>query len=272
MVLGTAGYMSPEQVRGNPADQRSDIFSFGAVLYEMLSGTRPFRGETTAELMSAILRDDPPELARRDTPPALVGVVRRCLEKRPEERFQSARDVAFALEAMSGARAGIGFSSSRQSRRPLLVGAAAVLGVVSLAALAAWLRACPSRAPGHALHPDHRRPRGEGRPGDRRRSCLLQRVAARGQVRPRPGRRPRRRRGADRDPVSGCAGRRRIPGRRGAARRGLAGAASAGLAARGMDGTRPGGRPSPGRRHPCHRRGMVTGRTKHRLHGGSADL
>ena len=93
--------------------------------------------------MSAILRDDPPELARRDIPAALVGVVRRCLEKRPEERFQSARDVAFALEAMSGARAGIGFSSSRQSRRPLLVGAAAVLGVVSLAALAAWLRPAP---------------------------------------------------------------------------------------------------------------------------------
>ncbi len=131
VVLGTAGYMSPEQVRGNPADHRSDIFSFGAVLYEMLSGTRPFRGETTAEVMTAILRDDPPELAKRDIPPGLVGVVRRCLEKRPEERFQSARDVAFALEAMSGASAEIGFGPRRPWRRPLLVGAAAVLSSAS---------------------------------------------------------------------------------------------------------------------------------------------
>ncbi len=103
VVLGTAGYMAPEQVRGLPADHRSDIFAFGCVLYEMLAGARAFYGETGAETMTAILRDDPPALplGPRKTPPALDRVVRRCLEKRPEERFQSARDLAFALETMS---------------------------------------------------------------------------------------------------------------------------------------------------------------------------
>ena len=96
--------MSPEQVRGEPADHRSDIFSFGAVFYEMLSGRRPFSGETAAEVMTAILKEDPPELVKPDVPPGLDRVVRRCLEKRPEERFQSARDIGFALEAASGAR------------------------------------------------------------------------------------------------------------------------------------------------------------------------
>ena len=95
--------MSPEQVRGDPADHRSDIFSFGAVFHEMLSGKRPFTGETTAEVMTAILKEDPPELAKPDVSPGLERVVKRCLEKRPEERFQSARDIAFALEAASGA-------------------------------------------------------------------------------------------------------------------------------------------------------------------------
>ena len=104
VVLGTVGYMSPEQVRGDPADHRSDIFAFGSVFHEMLSGERPFRGETTAEVMTAILKQDSPELANRDIPPGLERVLRRCLEKRPEERFQSARDIGFALEAASGAR------------------------------------------------------------------------------------------------------------------------------------------------------------------------
>ena len=103
VVLGTVGYMSPEQVRGDPADHRSDIFSFGAVFHEMLSGKRAFTGGTTAEVMTAILEEDPPELSKPDAPPALERVVRRCLEKRPEERFQSARDVAFALEAVRDA-------------------------------------------------------------------------------------------------------------------------------------------------------------------------
>jgi eukaryotic-like serine/threonine-protein kinase len=104
VVLGTVGYMSPEQVRGDPADHRSDIFAFGAVFHEMLSGERPFRGETTAEVMTAILKEDSPELTKPDIPPGLERVVKRCLEKRPEERFQSARDIAFALEAASAAK------------------------------------------------------------------------------------------------------------------------------------------------------------------------
>jgi Tol biopolymer transport system component len=103
VVLGTVGYMSPEQVRGDPADQRSDIFAFGSVFYEMLSGRRPFSGETAAEVMTAILKQDPPELANPEAPAGLERVVRRCIEKRPDERFQSARDIGFALEAVSGA-------------------------------------------------------------------------------------------------------------------------------------------------------------------------
>jgi serine/threonine protein kinase len=103
VVLGTAGYMSPEQVEGKPADHRSDIFSFGSVLYEMLSGRRAFRRDSSIETMRAILKEDPAELAEADgkIPATLERVVRRCLEKRPEERFQSARDLAFALEAFS---------------------------------------------------------------------------------------------------------------------------------------------------------------------------
>jgi eukaryotic-like serine/threonine-protein kinase len=105
VVLGTVGYMSPEQVRGDPADHRSDIFSFGAVFHEMLAGRRAFTGGTTAEVMTAILKEDSPELAKPDISPGLERVVKRCLEKRPEERFQSARDIGFALEAAAGARA-----------------------------------------------------------------------------------------------------------------------------------------------------------------------
>ena len=102
-VMGTAGYMSPEQVRGKNSDLRSDIFSFGAILYEMLSGKRAFHGDSAADTMSAILKEDPPDLAEtnRNVSPALERIVRHCLEKSPAERFQSARDVAFNLEALS---------------------------------------------------------------------------------------------------------------------------------------------------------------------------
>ena len=100
-VLGTVGYMAPEQIRHGPVDHRADIFSMGAVFHEMLSGRRTFRGETPAETMTAILKEDPPELPA-SVPAALDRIARRCLEKRPEERFQSARDVAFALDAVSG--------------------------------------------------------------------------------------------------------------------------------------------------------------------------
>jgi eukaryotic-like serine/threonine-protein kinase len=103
VVLGTLGYMSPEQLRGGTTDARSDLFSIGAVLYEMVSGQRAFRGETTADTITAILREEPPDLTAtgRDVPPMLERIVRHCLEKDPAARFQSARDVAFDLEALS---------------------------------------------------------------------------------------------------------------------------------------------------------------------------
>ena len=99
--LGTRGYMSPEQVRGQTADHRSDIFALGILLYEMLSGQRAFDRPSPAETSAAILRDDPPPIpAGRVLVPALERLVRRCLSKRPEERFHSARDLVFALEAI----------------------------------------------------------------------------------------------------------------------------------------------------------------------------
>ncbi len=100
-ILGTVGYISPEQVRGLPADPRSDVFALGAVLYEMLAGRRAFRGNTAVETLTAILNNDPPEVPAMRSAPAVERVIRRCLEKRPDERFQAARDVAFALEAVS---------------------------------------------------------------------------------------------------------------------------------------------------------------------------
>jgi eukaryotic-like serine/threonine-protein kinase len=104
VVLGTLGYMSPEQVKGKNADARSDIFSFGAILYEVLSGKRAFHGDSAAETMSAILREDPPDLSvtNQSVSPGLERIVRHCIEKNPEQRFHSAHDVAFALEALSG--------------------------------------------------------------------------------------------------------------------------------------------------------------------------
>ena len=103
-VMGTVGYMAPEQVRGQAVDARADVFAFGAVLYEMISGTSAFRRETAADTMTAILTQDPPELvgSRPDFPASLDRIIRHCLEKNPNERFQSARDIAFALEALSG--------------------------------------------------------------------------------------------------------------------------------------------------------------------------
>jgi Tol biopolymer transport system component len=136
-VMGTVGYMSPEQVRGQEADARSDIFSFGAVLYEMLSGRRAFARETAAETMTAILREEPPELGTiaSDLPPALARIVQHCLEKQPDERFQSARDLAFDLSSVADSsvrheRVSEGTPRRRVSR------ALSLLALVLLAALA----------------------------------------------------------------------------------------------------------------------------------------
>ena len=101
-VMGTAGYMSPEQLRAQVVDARSDLFSFGALMYELLAGARAFRGESSMDVATAILKEDPPDLPTdRHVPPALARIVDRCLEKNPAARFQSAGDLAFALEALS---------------------------------------------------------------------------------------------------------------------------------------------------------------------------
>ncbi len=137
LVMGTVGYMSPEQVRGEAVDHRTDIFSFGAVLYEMMSGKRAFQGPSSVETMSAILKDDPPELESSTsivvTSPGLERVMRRCLEKAPERRFQSASDLAFAIEAMSEVSgATVALNATKSASRTWL----AALVVIALAAVA----------------------------------------------------------------------------------------------------------------------------------------
>jgi len=146
VVMGTVGYMSPEQVRGTPADARSDIFAFGAILYEMLSGKRAFHGDSSADTMSAILKEDPPELSEtnRNVSPALERIVRHCLEKNPAERFQSARDVAFNLDALTdistpsrgGVRAIPEETSSRRWLLPLIAGLLVVASWAAVYAIA----------------------------------------------------------------------------------------------------------------------------------------
>lgn len=139
-VLGTVGYMSPEQVRGKPADARSDIFSLGCILYELLTGGRAFRGNTAAETLAAVLRDHPADIPASDRaiPPAINAVVRRCLEKSPEERFQSARDLAFALKEIQTGSTASQPALSPHVRRPLpsrriaAAGALLALAVVTL--------------------------------------------------------------------------------------------------------------------------------------------
>ena len=139
VVLGTVGFMSPEQVPGEAVDHRSDIFSFGALLYEMLTGVRAFRRDGAVEAMNAILKDDPPEVSRtgRGISPGLAGLVRRCLEKRAGDRFHSAHDLALALEAASsglsgpsperGSAAAFAVSLKRHRKRFLVALAAMVL-------------------------------------------------------------------------------------------------------------------------------------------------
>jgi serine/threonine protein kinase/Tol biopolymer transport system component len=147
-VMGTIGYMSPEQLRGQNADARSDIFSFGAVFYEMLSGTRAFYRNSTAETISAILKEDPPDLSTTNkmVSPSLERVVNRCLEKNPEQRFHSASDLAFAIEALSGmgvdsgqtaamplARAAEGFKEKILNRSQVWIASTAILALALIA-------------------------------------------------------------------------------------------------------------------------------------------
>ena len=119
LVMGTLGYMSPEQAKGRRADRRSDVFALGCVLYEMVTGKRAFPGDSQAESLSAILRDDPPamRLSGRQVPVGLESVVSRCLEKDPDQRFQSARDLAFTLQAVTLEGSAIsGFVAAPESR------------------------------------------------------------------------------------------------------------------------------------------------------------
>src|SRR5215475_2055183 len=152
VVMGTVGYMSPEQLKGGKVDQRADIFSFGAILYEMLSGRRAFQGESAAETMSAILKEDPPELSdtNKSVSPGFERLVHHCLEKNPAARFHSARDVAFALESLSGsgptsthaALPAIGWRQMR--RRELTAWIVAVLALLTTVVLAiAYFRRAP---------------------------------------------------------------------------------------------------------------------------------
>ena len=142
--MGTAGYMSPEQVRLQPVDQRSDIFAFGCVLYELLSGRPAFSAESLADTISAILSRDPPPLTGGDRPvsPALAAIVEKCLEKRPEERFHSAHDLGLALAAFSDVAATPASSSEagRQARWPLRAGEDAQASVVATSAASAAAR------------------------------------------------------------------------------------------------------------------------------------
>src|SRR5574340_1442524 len=124
VVMGTAGYMSPEQVKGQAADHRSDIFSLGVVLYEMLSGQRAFAGDSSVEVMNAILKTEPPEV--KSASPGVNAVVEHCLQKNPAERFQSARDLAFALASLSSPSSHSQIAAPTQTwrRRPIWMYAA----------------------------------------------------------------------------------------------------------------------------------------------------
>src|SRR3954469_19912966 len=163
VVMGTASYMAPEQVRGELSDARTDIFAFGALLYEMLSGKRAFRRDTPAETMTAVLKEDPPELSDPGHPisPALDRIMRRCLEKDTDQRFQSAKDLSFALSALSGTdSSGTARINAPRHKIPALLWAAVAVALV-IGAGVAWLlakRSPPARmefaisVPGEVSH------------------------------------------------------------------------------------------------------------------------
>ncbi|MFI4978180.1 MAG: serine/threonine-protein kinase [Solirubrobacterales bacterium] len=153
MILGTLGYMSPEQVRGEAVDGRSDIFSFGVVLFEMLTARRAFARSTASDTLAAILRDDPPEIegTSRPIPPGLQHIVNHCLEKRPEERFHSAHDLGFALQNLSsaeGSAAPLAAPFAPQNRRTTRIWGALAAVLFAGAGLAGWaLRGGPAPLP-----------------------------------------------------------------------------------------------------------------------------
>ncbi|HLW83763.1 MAG TPA: protein kinase [Candidatus Sulfotelmatobacter sp.] len=154
VVMGTVGYMSPEQVRGQKADHRADIFAFGAILYEMLAGKRAFQRPTSPETMTAILNEDPPGISQvtANIAPALQRVVHRCLEKNQEQRFQSASDLAFALDALSETSSNPAALSNRQSRKiSKLWPVAAVLAIAAVGVLVLRFRILPHPEPKREL-------------------------------------------------------------------------------------------------------------------------
>ena len=160
-VIGTVVYMSPEQVRGLPVDHRSDIFSFGTILYELLSGKKAFKRDSVSETMAAIMRDEPRELSEsgRSVPPSLDHIVKHCLEKSREDRFQSAKDIVFALSEASAPVVASGsrevFAPRASKRNSLLLVAASILVLLGIGAAILLNRRpraeAPATAPGHSI-------------------------------------------------------------------------------------------------------------------------
>ncbi len=159
VVMGTLGYIAPEQIKGKPADARSDIFALGAILYEMLAGRRAFKGDSPGEVMAAILREEPPDLSvtNQTISPGLERIVRHCLEKNPEQRFHSAHDLAFDIEALSGTSGQAAVATRSRSFRipPLAVGVAGLVSGFALAFL--FARGGNSRSAGTGAMPTYRR-------------------------------------------------------------------------------------------------------------------
>ena len=154
-MIGTVAYMSPEQLRGKTVDHRSDIFSFGAILYEMLAGCRAFRGETEVDTMTAVLREEPPSrtLEEAEIPAGYQDIVRHCLDKEPENRFQSAKDLAFALQTLSGSSPFKLLPSQAARKLKLTALPWALTGLLAsatVALIAAFLLRPPASAPAYS--------------------------------------------------------------------------------------------------------------------------
>ncbi|MGA9884896.1 MAG: WD40 repeat domain-containing serine/threonine protein kinase [Candidatus Acidiferrales bacterium] len=156
VVVGTASYMAPEQVRSEPVDARADMFALGTVLFEMVTGKRAFQRDTTAETMTAVLKQDPPDISEIKPPisPALERIIRRCLEKNPEQRFQSAKDLAFALESLSqtstansvAAKAAIAGANARSRGKWIAIAGATALAAAALVVAGWWFGGAGSAA------------------------------------------------------------------------------------------------------------------------------